>query len=393
VLVEGRRVGWAASGRNGGFCDASLTHGAANGLARFGEEFASLERLGAENLDAIEAALETYGIDCDWERTGSVSVATEEYQIAGLREAGGVFLDTAAMRAEVNSPSYLAGAWDKNGTALVHPAKLAWGLAAACERLGVRVFEHTPVLGLSCDASGARLRVADGVLRARRVALGTSAFPSLVRRLRLYTVPVYDYVLVTEPLSAAQLAAVGWRNRQGISDSGNQFHYYRLTPDNRILWGGYDAIYHFGRAIGAAYDQRPATFVRLAEHFFATFPQLEGIGFTHRWGGAIDTCSRFCAFFGTALRGRAAYALGYTGLGVGASRFGARVMLDLLSGKETELTRLQMVRSRPVPFPPEPLAYLGISATRRSLASADRRSGRRNLWLRALDAAGMGYDS
>jgi glycine/D-amino acid oxidase-like deaminating enzyme len=112
-----------------------------------------------------------------------------------------------------------------------------------------------------------------------------------------------------------------------------------------------------------------------------------------RWGGAIDTCSRFCAFFGTAHRGRVAYALGYTGLGVAATRFGARVMLDLLSGQRTELTQLEMVRSKPVPFPPEPLAYLGVQATRWSLARADRKSGRRNLWLRALDAAGMGYDS
>jgi glycine/D-amino acid oxidase-like deaminating enzyme len=293
----------------------------------------------------------------------------------------------------VNSPSYLAGLWDKKGDALVHPARLAWGLAGACERLGVRVAEHTPVLGLSSDADGVRLRLCEGVLTARQVALGTSAFPALLRRLRPYTVPVYDYVLVTEPLSAAQLATVGWRNRQGIGDSGNQFHYYRLTPDNRILWGGYDAVYHFGRAIRAAYDQRPATFLTLAEHFFTTFPQLEGIGFTHRWGGAIDTCSRFCAFFGTAHRCRVSYALGYTGLGVGASRFGARVMIDLLSGKETELTRLQLVRSKPVPFPPEPLAYLGIQATRWSLARADRHDGRRNLWLRTLDAAGMGYDS
>ena len=99
--------------------------------------------------------------------------------------------------------------------------------------------------------------------------------------------PVYDYVLVTEPLSPAQLDAIGWRNRQGVGDSGNQFHYYRLTADNRILWGGYDAIYHFGHAVRAAYDQRPATFLRLADHFFTTFPQLEGIGFSHRWAGAI----------------------------------------------------------------------------------------------------------
>jgi glycine/D-amino acid oxidase-like deaminating enzyme len=397
VLAEGNRVGWAASGRNGGFCDASLTHGAANGRERFGAEFATLQRLGAENLDAIGDTLDRHGIDCEFERTGSIAVATEEYQVDGLRAAakndGATFLDTGAMRAEVNSPTYLAGAWDKQGAAMVHPARLAWGLAAAGERLGVRIFEGTPATDLAGDADGVRIRTRDGVLRAGQVALGTSAFPALLRRLRPYIVPVYDYVLVTEPLSAAQRAEIGWRGRPGIGDSANQFHYYRLTADDRILWGGYDAIYHFGRGVRAAYDQRPATFAALAQQFFTTFPQLEGIGFSHRWGGAIDTCSRFCAFFGTAHRGRVAYALGFTGLGVGASRFGARVMLDLLSAQPTDLTRLAMVRSKPVPFPPEPLAYLGIQATRWSLARADRRDGHRNLWLRALDAAGLGFDS
>ena len=397
LVLEGNRVGWAASGRNGGFCEASLTHGAANGRERFPAEFARLQRLGAENLDAIEAAVGRHGIDCEFSRSGSVTVATDEYQVAELRTAaeagGGTFLDQAAMRAEVNSPTYLAGSWDRKGTAMIQPARLAWGLAAACERLGVRIVERTPATGLAGDSDGVTVRTRHGVLRAKRVVLGTGAFGPLVRRLRPYVVPVYDYVLVTEPLSTAQLASIGWRNRQGIADSANQFHYYRLTSDNRILWGGYDAIYHFGRDIRMAYDQRPATFIRLADHFFTTFPQLEGIGFSHRWGGAVDTCSRFCAFFGTAHHGRVGYALGYTGLGVGASRFGARVVLDLLSGERTELTELAMVRSKPVPFPPEPLAYLGVQATRWSLARADGRSGRRNLWLRALDAAGMGFDS
>ncbi|MFY9929317.1 MAG: FAD-dependent oxidoreductase [Streptosporangiaceae bacterium] len=397
VLIEGQRVGWAASGRNGGFCEASLTHGADNGRERFGSEFGTLQRLGRQNLDAIEAAVGKYGIDCDFERAGSLTVATEDYQVSALREAAatgdGTFLDEAAVRAEVNSPAYRAGLWDRDGSAGVHPARLAWGLAAACERIGVRIAEHTPATGLASDAAGVTVRTRDGTLRARRIALATNAFPALVRRLRPYIVPVYDYVLVTEPLSPAQRAAVGWANRQGVADAGNQFHYYRLTADNRILWGGYDAIYHFGHAVRRSYDQRPATFVTLAEHFFGTFPQLEGIGFSHRWGGAVDTCSRFCAFFGTAHQGRVGYALGYTGLGVGASRFGARVMLDLLAGQPTDLTQLQMVRTKPVPFPPEPLAYLGVQATRWSLARADHQAGRRNLWLRALDVAGMGYDS
>ncbi|HEY7720163.1 MAG TPA: FAD-dependent oxidoreductase, partial [Pedococcus sp.] len=132
---------------------------------------------------------------------------------------------------------------------------------------------------------------------------------------------------------------------------------------------------------------------RLAEHFFETFPQLEGLRFTHRWGGAIDTCTRFSAFFGTAMGDRVAYALGYTGLGVGASRFGAEVVLDLLDGRETERTALEMVRRRPLPFPPEPLAWTGIQLTRWSLARADAHEGRRNLWLRTLDRFGLGFDS
>jgi glycine/D-amino acid oxidase-like deaminating enzyme len=145
--------------------------------------------------------------------------------------------------------------------------------------------------------------------------------------------------------------------------------------------------------VEAAYDDRPATFAKLAGHFFATFPQLHGLRFSHRWGGAIDTCTRFCAFHGTGYAGRVAYSLGFTGLGVGATRFAAEVMLHLLGDSPTPLTRLDLVRRRPLPFPPEPLAYLGIQATRWSLAAADRHEGRRNVWLRGLDAAGLGFDS
>ena len=107
--------------------------------------------------------------------------------------------------------------------------------------------------------------------------MGTGAFSPLLRRLRYYVVPVYDYVLMTEPLSAAQLASIGWPHRQGVGDSANQFHYYRLTRDNRILWGGYDAVYYYGSKIAGELDQRPATFAKLAQHFFDTFPQLEGL--------------------------------------------------------------------------------------------------------------------
>ncbi|MFI5952231.1 NAD(P)/FAD-dependent oxidoreductase [Cryptosporangium sp. NPDC051539] len=402
VLLEGSRIGHAASGRNGGFCAASLTHGLGNGLSRWPSELAELERLGSANLRAIEDALTRHGIDAEWERTGALNVATEPYQARELQDEVAVaarygvaleYLDADAVRAEVDSPTYLAGTWDRDGTALVHPAKLAWGLADACRRLGVRIYELTPVLGLTSAGAGLSLRTRNATVRARRAALGTNVYPSLVRRIRPYTVPVYDYALMTEPLGDAQLNSIGWRNRQGLGDSGNQFHYYRLTADHRILWGGYDAIYHFGGRVRARYEGRPETSARLAGHFFETFPQLEGLRFTHAWGGAIDTCTRFSAFFGTAHAGRVAYAAGYTGLGVGATRFGAEVMLDLLAGETTERTATRMVRTKPLPFPPEPLRYAGVELTRRSLVAADANGGRRNLWLRAMDAVGFGFDS
>jgi glycine/D-amino acid oxidase-like deaminating enzyme len=402
VLLEARETGWAASGRNGGFCAASLTHGLANGLARFPAEMADLERLGAENLDAIEKTVRDEGIECGFERTGELAVATEPHQIEWIREDveqarrfghDAVFLDRDAARAEVHSPTYLAAAWHRDRVALVDPARLAWGLRAGCERRGVRIAEHTPVTGLERDGAGVRVRTEQGSVRAARVALATNAFPGLLRRTRPYVVPVYDYALMTEPLSAAQLDDVGWRNRQGIGDVANQFHYYRLTADNRILWGGYDAIYHWRNGLRDELDQRPATFELLADQFFATFPQLRGLRFTHRWGGAIDTSTRFFAFQRSALGGRVAYSLGYTGLGVGASRFGAQVMLDLLDGRDSLALRLRATRSRPRPFPPEPLRYAGIQLTRRALARADQHAGKRGVWLRLLDRLGMGFDS
>lgn len=397
VLLEANRIGWAASGRNGGFCSSSLTHGYDNGESRWPDEMDTLERLGHENLAEIEAALERYGIDCDFRRSGELAVATAEWQAEELASAETsedvVFLDREAVRAQVASPTYHAGLWDKSGCAMVDPARLAFGLRDACLRLGVRIYEKSPVSVLERDDLMMRAATSHGEVLAPKVALATNAFPSLLRRVRSFIVPVYDYALMTEPLSEAQMAAIGWENRQGIGDSANHFHYYRLSADNRILWGGYDAVYHFGSRISSGLDQRPETFDKLAGHFFETFPQLEGLAFSHKWGGVIDTCSRFCAFFGTAHDGAVAYAVGYTGLGVGATRFGANVMLDLLSGEETERTGLKMVRSKPVPFPPEPLKWFGITVTGNALARADREGGRRNLWLRTLDRFGMGFDS
>ena len=200
------------------------------------------------------------------------------------------------------------------------------------------------------------------------MVLGTGAFRPLLRRIGNYVIPVWDYALMTEPLTPAQLREPG-------------------------LEGPPRPVYFNGGRIHEEQAQRPRTFAMLAEHFFATFPQLEGVSFSHAWGGVIDTCTRFCPFFGTAYGGRLAYAAGYTGLGVGATRFAAQVLLDLLEKSGSERTRLTLVTSKPVPFPPEPVRSAVVQLTRSSLARADRNEGRRDAWLRLLDRLGLGFDS
>jgi glycine/D-amino acid oxidase-like deaminating enzyme len=401
VLLEAGACGSAASGRNGGFVSPSLTHGFENGRSRWPDDMKALLRLGSENLDAIEATVERHGIDCRFERTGELDVAIEPYQVDELRDSiraqreHGVdveWLPPDRLRELVDSPTYLGAQLDRE-VALVEPARLAWGLRRACLDAGVRVHEGTPASGLSGRGGAVRVVTPCGTVRAGAVALATNAYPSLLRRIRLLTVPVYDYAIVTEPLDPAQRVAIGWAGRQGIGDSGNQFHYYRLTRDDRILFGGYDAVYHYGSRIAPELDQRAATFELLHEHLVETFPALADIRLSHTWGGVVDTSTQFCAFYGRAMRGRATYAAGFTGLGVAATRFAADVMLDLLAGEETERTRLRMTRSRPTPFPPEPVRWAAVQATRWSLARADANDGRRNVWLRLLDRLGLGFDS
>lgn len=411
VLVEANSIGWAASGRNGGFCAASLTHGYDNGETHLPDENDRLAQLGRENLEAIEAAVEKYGMDCEFERTGELDVATEDYQVAELREAhdpeaGFVFFDQQQLAELVKSPTYKGALWDSREVAMVNPAKLCWELLRVIRELGVEVFEGTKVTDVSDRKSYVQVTTKTtaetledctnapcSTIRADRVALATNVFPSLLKRVSLHTVPVYDYALMTEPLTDAQLTSIGWEGRQGIGDCANRFHYYRLSADNRILFGGWDAVYHYGRKVSWKYDQRPETFETLAEHFFAAFPQLEGLKFTHKWGGPIDTCSRFFSFFTSAYGKKVAMAAGFTGLGVGASRFAGTVMLDLLSGESTELTELEMVRRLPLPFPPEPVAWLGIKMTTQALIKADENEGKRGPLLKVLDAVGMGFDS
>ena len=284
-MLDGGELAGAASGRNGGFLSSFLTHGIDNGLARFPDEMPALERLGLENFADTRADLERLGIECDFHAAGDLDVAVEPHELALLDEYAEALarfghdaevLDRDAIRAQIDSPLFLGGVWRRSGSAVVDPAKLCWGLARAAEELGVRIHEHTRVGGIERHGAGVALVTEPGAVRARRALLATSAFPGLLRRTRQRVVPVWDYVLVTEPLSAEQRAAIGWAGGQGLGDMANRFHYSRPTADGRILWGGFDAIYYYASGIGPERQSRERDLRRPRRPLLRRLPAARG---------------------------------------------------------------------------------------------------------------------
>ncbi len=443
VLLEQAVVGYGASGRNGGIIEASLTHGLANGLRHFPDEIDILQAEGSRNYHELVAFVRREGIDCDLEETGSLTLATAPWQADGLDEWAAVLTDhgepatvlsSSQARAEIHSPIVFGGLRRPPGhDAIVDPGKLVRGLKRVALARGVRIHEGTRVVLLDELDRGIRVRVArseaasasgsapvsgsaqvagsvgsrvrvrlpgsggsareSGSIRTKRVVVATSAYSGWFRRLQTWFVPVYDYVLVSEPLTAEQKASVGWEGRQGGGDAANRFHYFRLTADDRILWGGYDAIYQGFSRVAPKFDARPASFDRLDEHFRAFLPQLDGLRWTHRWGGAIDTTSNFTVTFGNTMGGRVIYVLGYTGLGVAASRWAAGVVRDMLVHPDADVLRMRFVRTKPWPIPPEPLRSVGVAMLQREYARADEHEGHKSRFLRTLESMGIGFDS
>lgn len=407
ILVEQTFIGDGASGRNGGFLEATLTHGETNADYHFPGEKQRLHELGEQNLREYLESLDRYGIDAQYEKTGVMTVALSEAMVEDLREqyeeekaAGSdvVWYDTGAIREEVNSPTYLAGLWRRDGEdGVIHPGRLCWGLKRTLLDLGVRIFENTPVMNLAPDGKGIdggmRVICPGGEIRSDRVLMATNAFRNTLSAIDKQVIPVWDYQIATEPLTEAQMDAIRWgHTRHAMSDEVNMFHYYRLTKDNRITWGGGGSVcYYYGARTDFGVADDTARFEDLAKGFLKTFPQLEGIKFTHHWSGIIATSTRFCMVPGTGFDGRVAWSVGYTGLGVGATRFGARIGLEMLGYQPSDILDMQFVQRKAMNWFPEPIRWLGVTLTRHELSRADRNGGRRGLWLKLLDHLNLGF--
>jgi glycine/D-amino acid oxidase-like deaminating enzyme len=302
------------------------------------------------------------------------------------------FLSAAETRSELDSPLYLGAALaPRSGT--LHPARLVEGLRAEAVRRGVEIFERSPVERLFGAGRRVEARTARGTVFAGRAVLATNAYSHLLwPRLRHRYLPLYDYILVSDPLTPPQREAIGWRNRQGVVDARPFFNYYRLTSDGRILFGTSDAAYHRGNRVDPGCDHSFPHYEALRESFRRHFPRLGELAFPYSWGGPICSTTRLTPFFGSAAGGRIHYVLGYTGHGIGSTRIAGKILAHQALGRRTRLRELAMVRRKPFPFPPEPLRRAAVGLVTRRLRAVDR-GERPGLLLRALEAMGIGFSS
>ncbi|MBP9201380.1 MAG: FAD-dependent oxidoreductase, partial [Gemmatimonadales bacterium] len=249
------------------------------------------------------------------------------------------------------------------------------------------------VESLAEAGAGVALRANGTVLRARRAVLATSAYshhllPSLTHRF----IPLYDYIMVSEPLSPAQWETLGWRHRQGVTDGRTFFNYYRPTADGRVLWGTSEATYYSGNRVDPSCDHSPAHYESLRHSWRRHFPALADLRWEYEWGGAICSTTRLTPFFGRALGGRACYGLGFTGHGLGSTRLAGRILAHLALDRASDLLGLSLVTKPPFPYPPEPLRGLAVRAVTRALRRVDAGEPP-NLMLRLLERMGLGFSS
>ncbi|MBC7999353.1 MAG: FAD-dependent oxidoreductase [Leptolyngbya sp.] len=395
VVVESSVSGYGASGRNAGIISSSIDHSHALAITHFGKpEAERLAKIGLQNI----SELENFADNCDFERTGQLQVAlkpahldychhnvevAEQLNIAGYRVLG-----QDEMQAEVNSPLYIGGLFVPGGGVL-NPIKLVDKIVSSMSSLGVQLYEKTRVLKIE----DGRITCENGSINARKIVMATDAYTHhLLPQLLWRFIPLYDYILVSDPLSAEQKDAIRWHHRQGLVDLRTFFNYYRLTSDDRILWGTSEAVYYPPNKVDASCDHSEHHYTTLRESFKKHFPHLGNVDFPYGWGGPIASTTRLTPFFGKLMNDNVIYGLGYTGHGIGTTRVAGKILAHMAASKDSDLLSLKMVTDKPFPYPPEPIRGMSVNAVTHSLQKVDAGENP-NILLKMLDMMGIGFSS
>jgi glycine/D-amino acid oxidase-like deaminating enzyme len=412
AVVEREVAGFGASGRNGGWCSALFATSDATLARRHGlDAMQAMRRALEETVDVVGASAAGEGIDCQFAKGGSVNLVRSKAQqvraLAEVDEARTLGVGEDALRwlgpeeaRQLIGASGVLGATFTPHCAALQPALLARGLADAVERRGVQVFEHTEVLDIRSGSPAGRppagrppagrpsVVTRGGTVQADVVVRATEAWTPTLPGLHREIVPVYSLMVATEPLGDGFWASAGLENRATFADHRHMIIYGQRTADGRIAFGGRGAPYHFGSSVRGSFDAEPAVHALLRRTLTELFPELEGVRFTHAWGGPLGIPRDWHSSVGFDRGSGLAWAGGYVGDGVATTNLAGRTLADLITGADTPLTGLPWVGHRSPRWEPEPLRWLGVNAGLWTMRLADRSEARRGRPSRVAGAMG-----
>ena len=384
VVLEAETIGFGASGRNGGWCSAIMPMSLTALAGRHGRDAAiAMQRAMNDTVAEIGRTVAAEGIDCGFVQGGYVMLARNRPQVDRVRahlaemdEFGfGApdhrWLDASEASSQVAASGVLGGAFTPHCAAL-HPARLVHGLAAAARRRGVVVHDRTRVTRVLPG----RVDTEHGPVHARFVVRATEGWTSSLPGHRRDSIPVYSLMIATEPLSAEQWERVGLADRPTFNDARNLIVYGQRTTDGRLAFGGRGAPYHFGSRIDPSLDADASVHDALERALVELFPALAGVAITHRWGGPLGVPRDWHASVGLDRATGIGWAGGYVGDGVATSNLAGRTLADLVTGADTDLTRLAWVGHRSRRWEPEPLRWLAVNAALTLPTSIDRHEDR-----------------
>jgi glycine/D-amino acid oxidase-like deaminating enzyme len=396
AVCEREIAGFGASGRNGGWCSALFPASLGKLERMAGRDAAIGMQLAMQaTVDEVGRAAAAEGIDCHWAKGGTVQLARSATQLErardevaearsfGFGEQDLRLLSAADARSLAGATDVVGGTYTPH-CAAIHPALLARGLAEVVRRRGVSLFERTPVLRIEPG----RLVTATGTVRARYVIRATEGYTARLPGLRRTVAPVYSLMIATAPLPESAWAEIGLADRPTFSDLRHLIIYGQRTADGRLAFGGRGAPYHLGSAVRPSFDRVPAVFAALRHTLAELFPVLGDVAVTHGWGGPIGVPRDWCASVGLDRSTGLGWAGGYVGDGVATTNLAGRTLADLITGTDSEITRLPWVGHHSPRWEPEPLRWLGVNAGLHAMNFADRQEARTGRPSRAAEVMG-----
>ena len=384
AVLEAKTIGYGASGRNGSFAMTVIGLGFGTTAMLRGKKYLQrAHRYMEQCVDGLDAFIDDAGISCDKIRPGFLRVATAPSYVSRLRKQVTLmnslgfddieWLDGPETRKLVHSERYLGAMWEPR-LVLIDPARLVREEKRVAVEAGVRVFEDTPVLAIAQPSASHdvyRILTPGGAVSAAKMVFATNAYSGAFQPLTRLQEPAFTYMIATEPLTDEQLGPIGWHGLQGIEDARNLIHYYRLTPDRRIVMGGGPVGLAAGDSLERDSDER--AWRHIERHIHWLWPHLSGIAVTHRWGGPFSVTLDLTPALGYVGRQqRAVYGLGCIGHGVAMSYLNGIALAELLLGERDGVAaRCPFVNRRVIPWPSEPLASIAKQALRAYLRAED----------------------